>query len=159
MRTAADVQQVSAMQPHAITIEPEGSHDHGLCGCCGHMSRTVWGYLNDAGGPMGVYYVNWTLGRADHGARFDLVVGKWGEGTSSQDRSVVAVVLRRTSNGPQFMVVDADRRPAAMHGTLADAGLRRDQVIGTPLAAEVFAMVDAIWLRDARIGELSTPVA
>ena len=63
------------------------------------------------------------------------------------------------SNDPQFMVIDAEGRPAAKPGALADRALRRDQVIGTPLAAEVFAMLDAIWLNDRRIGELTRPAA
>jgi len=147
------------MQPQEITVEPDGSNDSGPCTCCGNMSRTVWGYLRHAQNPLAAYYVHWTLGRIDHGANFDLVVGRWGEGTSPSDRAVVAVAFRSMSNGPQFMVIDAEGRPAARPGALADRALRRDQVIGTPLAAEVFAMLDAIWLNDKRIGELTRPAA
>jgi hypothetical protein len=147
------------MHAHEITVEPDGSKDSGPCGCCGNMSRAVWGYIRDAGNPLAAYYVHWTLGRVDHGANFDLVLGKWGEGTSSKDRCVVAVAFRWMSNNPQFMVIDAEGRPAAKPGALADRALRRDQVIGTPLAAEVFAMIDAIWLKDQRIAELARPAA
>jgi hypothetical protein len=121
------------------------------------MSRTVWGYLHRADNPVAVYYVHWTLGRVDHGANFDLVVGPWDEGTLPADRAVVAVAFRWMPNGPQFMVIDAEGRPAAKPGALANRALRRDQVIGTPLAAEAFAMLDAIWLHDRRIGELTRP--
>lgn len=62
-------------------------------------------------------------------------------------------------SGPQFTVTDAEGRPAAKPGALADRALRRDQVIATPLATEVFAMLDAIWLNDKRIGELTRPAA
>ena len=98
-----------------------------------------------------------TLGRIDHGANFDLIVGKWGEQTSSADRSAVSVAFQRMPEGPQFMVIDAVGRPGATPGTLADSALRRDQVIGTPLAQEVFALLDAVWLNDERIGELTRP--
>jgi hypothetical protein len=118
------------------------------------MSRTVWGFLSDTEGPLAAYYLQWTLGRIDHGANIDFVVGQWGEGTSPQDRAVVSVQFRSTADGPQFMVIDSDRRPAAKVDTLACRALRRDQVIGTPLAAEVFAMLDAIWAQEGRIGEL-----
>ena len=147
------------MQTNDITVETDGSNDSGPCRCCGNMSRTVWGYLSHAENPLAAYYVHWTLGRVDHGANFDLVVGEWGEGTSPKDRAVVAVAFRWMSNGPEFMVIDAEGRPAAKAGALADRALRRDQVIGTPLAAEVFAMLDAIWLNDQRIGELTRPAA
>jgi hypothetical protein len=145
------------MNPKSIIVETDGSHDSGPCSCCGNMSRTVWGYLYDAETPFAAYYVHWTLARIDHGANVDLVIGKWGDETSPKDRSVVAVAFRWMSNGPQFMVIDAEERPAAKDGTLANTALRRDQVIGTTLASKVFAMLDAIWLHDQRIGELTLP--
>jgi hypothetical protein len=138
----------------AITIEPDGTSDHGPCNCCGNMSRTVWGFLYDAGRPLAAYYVHWTLGRIDHGANFDLVTGAWGEQSSPQDRTVVAVAFRWMSSGPQFMIIDAQERPVAKSGSLAASAKRRDEVIGTPLASNLFAMLDAILLGDDRISEL-----
>ena len=127
----------------------------GPCECCGNMSRTVWGYLLDEGATIAVYYVHWTLGRIDHGANFDLVIGQWGENSTAKDRSVVAVAYRLMEGAPQFMVIDAINRPVAKSGTLANAAMRRDQVIGTPLAPRVFEMLDAVWLGDKRIAELT----
>src|SRR4051812_21661400 len=147
------------MQPHEITVEPGASKDSGPCSCCGNMSRTIWGNLHHAENPVAAYYVQWTLNRVDHGANFDLVVGKWGEGTTPKDRAVVAVAFRWMQNGPQFTVIDAEGRPAAKPGALAGRALRRDQVVGTPLAADVFAMLDAIWANDRRVGELTRPAA
>jgi hypothetical protein len=142
---------------HEITVEPDGSNDSGPCPCCGNMSRVVWGFIRDPDGPMAVYYVNWTPGRVEHDANVELILGEWGDGTSSADRFVVAVVLRRLPSGPQFGVIDADSRRGAKLERLADTLLRRDQVIGTPLAAKVFAILDAIWLQDGRIEELTAP--
>ena len=51
------------------------------------------------------------------------------------------------------MVIDATTRPIAHH-ELAARALRRDEVVGTALAAHVFELVDAIWLKDRRIGEM-----
>jgi hypothetical protein len=146
------------MPSQTITLEPAGANDAGPCDCCGTMTRTVWGYLYDAGAPLAAYYVHWTPGRIDHGAQFDLVMGKWGDQASPKDRSVVSVAFRRAPTGPQFMVTDAAGRPAATPGVLADTALRRDQVIGTPLAPAVFAMLDTIWLHDPRIAELTQPL-
>jgi len=38
---------------------------------------------------------------------------------------------------------------------LVGRALRRDEVIGTPLAPVAFELVDAIWMQDERIGELT----
>ncbi len=143
-----------------IDVDPEGTKDHGPCECCGNMSRTVWGYLHEDGAAVAVYFVQWTLSRVgDHGANFDLIIGKWGEQSSLEDRSVVAVALRWVPEGPQFMVIDAAERPSAQSKDLAAWAKRRDEVIGTPLAPRVFAMLDAIWLGDSRISEVTRPGA
>jgi len=139
----------------AITVETDGTSDSGPCECCGNMGRTVWGYLYDSGRPIAAYYVQWTLGRIDHGAHIDLVTGTWGGQSSPKDRSVVAVTFRWMSSVPQFMIIDAQERPAAKAGSLAASAKRRDEVIGTPLASNVFAMLDAIWHSDERISELT----
>lgn len=96
------------------------------------------------------YFVHWTLGKvADRGARLDLVLGRWGRDTTGADRYAVSLEYRRTDRGPAFMVVDATTNE------LAGRALRRDQVIGTALASQVFGLVDAIWLHDRRISEVS----
>ena len=53
------------------------------------------------------------------------------------------------------MVVDATNRPVGKSDLVAEA-LRRDQVIGHPIAQKIFALCDAIWLDDPRIDELRT---
>ena len=65
------------------------------------------------------------------------------------------MAFRLIDGGPQFMVIDAARRPLAQGDKLATTALRRDQVVGTPLVVEVFDILDAIWLRDDRIAELT----
>jgi hypothetical protein len=51
------------------------------------------------------------------------------------------------------MVIDSGHRPANT-SQLCGRALKRADVIGTPLASEVFQLVDAIWLQDARIAEV-----
>jgi hypothetical protein len=50
-------------------------------------------------------------------------------------------------------VIDGAKRPADQR-SLCGRTLERDEVIGTPLAANAFALFDAIWLQDPRIEEL-----
>jgi hypothetical protein len=115
----------------------------------------VWGEVVLDDRTEAVYYVHWTLGEVDrHGAHIDLIVGAWGDGTSSADRKAISLEFRRTERGPEFMVIDATRREIAA-SSLVGSALDRVQVIGTPLASQVFGMVDSIWVGDPRIGEIS----
>jgi hypothetical protein len=90
-----------------------------------------------------------TVGASDHHPNFDLVIGAWGEGACPDDRVLVSML----SLPGGVTVIDAAGRPADDRG-LCGRALTRDEVIGTPLAANVFALFDAIWLQDARIAEL-----
>jgi hypothetical protein len=117
------------------------------------MSRLVWGYVNDEScSPVAVYYVHWTPGRPDHGANFDLVVGAWGDEATGEDRVGASLLYRPDEGG--FMVIDASTRPFSKEQTLFSRSLRREEVVGTDLAAELFAMVDAVWLGDSRIADV-----
>ena len=133
-----------------LTLQPDGSKDYGPCECCGNMSRTVWGYIHRNDEMVAVYYVSWTLGRIDHGARVELIIGKWDDDASADDRSAVALACRLQNNQPQFMIRDAEPKDDG----LATHALKRDQIVGTPKSAEIFELVDAIWLKEDRIREL-----
>jgi hypothetical protein len=139
------------IDPNAgFTIEKMNT-SHGHCDCCGGVSHSVAGLLYNGGVAIAAYWMNWTEGHlSDSSANLDLVLGQWGEETGPADRYAVAMVHRQLADGtPSLMVIDAEGRPAA-DGRLAHVGLRRDQVIGTPLAVQVFAMTDAIYEQDER---------
>ena len=130
------------------------AQDFGPCPCCGHNSRSVAGLVHRADSGEAAYVVQWTAGQIDkHGAHFDLVLGRWGEGTTRADRYAVSLEFRRTETGPAFMVIDADKRDIGK-GDLAHRGLTRQEVIGTPLAKQAFEIIDAIWLQDERLAEI-----
>jgi hypothetical protein len=137
-----------------LRVEPGSSHD-GSCDCCGDTTRTVNGFISTPEAAVAAYFVSWTLGAvASHGAAFDFIIGSWGEGTSADHRVAVSLEFQVVDAKPQFMVRDAGGRPAAS-SDLVSRALSRGEVIGTPLAAQVFNLVDAVWLHDARIAELS----
>ena len=132
-------------------LEPGGMNDL-ACECCGQRSRTVDGFLHEDGATRAGYLVQWTRGHVSkHGANFDLIIGRWGEEAGRDERFVVSLVYHQETG---FTVIDAADRPAA-ESDLAARALARKEVIGTDLAAEVFAMVDLVWLRDARISEIT----
>jgi hypothetical protein len=130
------------------------------CKCCGGTTRRVWGYLHSESGERSAYFVQWTQGRVElHGAFFDFVIGRWGDGTSAADRALASLEFQRLDTGPSFMVIDASRRGNARDYTsIAASVLNRADVIGTPLAAQLYELVDAVWLQDGRIRELTLTV-
>ncbi|WP_446654614.1 hypothetical protein [Blastomonas sp.] len=123
----------------------------GHCDCCGKESRRVWGMVHHQNGPsVAAYWIHWTAGHlSEPGASLDLVIGKWGEGTDAYDRFGVALAHRQLDDGtPSLMVVDPDERFSGVD--LAATALKRGDVINTPLADQVFSLVDAIYLQDGR---------
>ena len=123
----------------------------GHCDCCGNESRRVWGMVYNGDQALAAYWMHWTEGHlGDLGANLDLVMGRWGDETCASDRVAIALVHRQQPDGdPALMVVDAGDRPHA-DGSLASTSLRREDIIGTPLAAQVFALTDAIYEQDRR---------
>ena len=137
-------------QLEAYAVEASGQSS-GTCDCCGRESHTVWGWVHRSEVTVAAYFVRWTSGHLnDVGANIDLIIGKWGEGTSLSDRFVVSLIHREMPDGtPSVMVTDA-RADSAIYGEVAASALRRDDVIGTPLAAQIFDLVDAIYIQDGR---------
>ena len=141
----------------ALTIEPGTVKDFGPCACCGDNSRKVSGFVYRGDAAEAMYFVEWTQGQIDrHGAHIDLILGQWGEGATSENRHAVAIAFRRTEKGPGFMVIDATDRQVSRNA-LVQRGLRREEVVGTTLAAAAFDIIDTIWLQDERIAEIRGP--
>jgi hypothetical protein len=136
-----------------LTINPDDQRVFGPCACCGNMTQRVWGYVSQDETTIAAYFVEWTPGHSEQAANFDLIVGKWGTESTSHDRKGIALAFRQLQNGPSFMVINAVDRPIATSSLISDA-LSRDQVVGMPIAETVFAVCDAIFLRDHRIGPL-----
>ncbi|WP_295640319.1 hypothetical protein [uncultured Methylibium sp.] len=125
----------------------------GTCDCCGRTSKTVWGDLSVETTALATYFVRWTVDAPEHDVNVDLVIGAWGEGTTSQDRVLVSVLYRPSSEGGSFMVIDGESRHAAT-SELCGRAMRRAEVVGTPFAQEVFSLLDGLWLTDPRISEI-----
>jgi hypothetical protein len=103
------------------------------------------------GAATAAYWMNWTVDHLrDRGANLDLALGGWGDDANSRDRVAISLVHRdQPDGGAEVMVIDASRRPLT-RGDLVGQALQRDEVIGTPLAEQVFALVDAIYEQDQR---------
>ena len=147
---------MSAETKFQLLIDPNDHRTFGPCNCCGNTTHRVWGHVNQGNATIAAYFVEWTPGHADEVASFDLVLGKWGSETEAVVRKAVALAFRQTADGPQFMVVNAADRQIGV-SSLAGEALKREQVIGHPIAETVFALCDLIFLRDDRIAELREP--
>ena len=139
----------------SFKIEQSGASD-GLCECCGSFTKRAWGLVHrNSGEAVAAYFVGWVQHRPDHGATFDLILGKWDASATKDDRYAIALDYQMAEGSPQFMVIDAVRR-LAVYAELATSALQRSEVIGTPLAPQVFALIDAIYMGDSRLDELRT---
>jgi hypothetical protein len=138
----------------ALQIEPLDSADTGRCACCGQVTRKVWGFVRRDGDAHAAYFICWTVGHVfDRGADIGLILGRWGDGTSAAERYAVSLEYRILDNGPALMVVDAGNSAIA-ESPLVGRHLKRDDIIGGPLATEVFAVCDAVLVQDARLAAL-----
>jgi hypothetical protein len=122
----------------------------GYCDCCGKQSKTIWGDLADSSGAKAVYFVQWTIDDPAHMPNFDLVIGPWGDGTSPTERMLVSLLYQPRSGGGSFMVTTGKGRPADDR-SLCSRALESVEVVGTPLANQVFSLVDSLWLTEPRI--------
>jgi hypothetical protein len=136
-----------------LEIEPLGENETGRCECCGRVSRRIWGLVRRGGAARATYFVHWTVGHVfENGATIDIVLGGWGKGTSAADRCAVRVDYRIFDHGPELMVRDAQRH--FVKAELAAHCLKRSDVIGSPLAEQVFAICDAFLVNDRRLAAL-----
>ena len=133
-------------------IEPT-EESGGVCDCCSNQTRTVWGYVHEeGGGTVASYFVHWTVGKSieDHPANFDLIYGAWGEGATKNDRRAISLVHFEREGVPGVSVIDANNRPVAS-SELVGSAMRREELVGTPLAQQVFSIFDAVISQDIRL--------
>ena len=72
-----------------LLLEPVGAREFGPCPTCGQMTQRVWGFVHSATPAIAAYYVQWASNNPEHGANFDLIIGKWGERAEAKDRQAV----------------------------------------------------------------------
>jgi hypothetical protein len=137
--------------PVPLVVEPDGEHESDPCACCGTRTYTIWGYIAKADITLAVYYVSWTPGHLERGASFEFILGNWRAESTAADRRAIMLRYGVTPQAAGFMVVDA---PTRADDELVGKALKRKEVVGTPLAAQAFALADAVWLQDKRLAAL-----
>jgi len=123
------------------------------CECCGKVSKTICGDVSITERTLAIYYVQWTVGSAEHFPNIDLVLGPWGADADPGERVLISLAYNPGPDGGGFTIIDSEARPAN-NRALCGRAFKREEVIGTPFAQEAFQLVDAIWLGDPRIEEV-----
>ncbi|MGE0324153.1 MAG: hypothetical protein AB7K71_09940 [Polyangiaceae bacterium] len=132
-----------------LRVEPTNHNDTGPCPCCGDLTRSVWGHVVRDDETRAVYYVRWTLNQAKHGAIWMLSIGDWVDAEHGH-RDCVGLDCRAPEGSIAFMLVDAATTPWGNAPGLGTP-LKREEVLGTPLAQEAFDLVDACLAQDDRL--------
>lgn len=135
-----------------LVIETAGENS-GVCACCGHETRTVWGYVREADRTIAAYFVQWTVGMPKHRPTFDFLVGTWGD-DSVRDKQLVSWMFDSRSPAGGFMVVDSSDRPAARSEICAQALTRNQVTANRELMDRARSLIDAVWLDDPRLEEV-----
>lgn len=136
---------------HRLKVAPEASSHSVKCECCDHTTQTIFGFVDyDTGATVSAYCVKWTVDNPEHPPWFLLSIGPWGDGSSGHDRVTVASILHFCESKPNFTVVDAEELEWRDE-SLVGCHLKREQVIGSPVAKTAFALIDEIVLHDPRV--------
>ena len=123
------------------------------CACCGRVSHTVWGYVHRNGVPTAVYYAGWSEGHPDNGVKFVIGMGRWGEGSSAQDRVALFLHYHVLENGPAFMVINRGDTAFADTEAFLGRALAREEALAHPWIKAVFNIADRIIEDDLRVKE------
>jgi hypothetical protein len=138
-----------------ITLEPGGSSVSGTCPDCGNETINVWGYAYRDEQAHAVYFIRWTRGHPERGAQLAISIGAWGGDATPDGRSCIGIECRLIDGAPAYRIADAAETPWAKEAFLGRM-LLRDDVIGTPLAQQVFDVLDAITADETRFGSFGS---
>ncbi|GAB5449492.1 hypothetical protein [Gymnodinialimonas sp.] len=133
-------------------VEPT-KETQSICDCCGNRTHAIMGFVHESNGDTLAHYtMQWTVEMPfdSHPANFDLIFGRWGEGTGSDDRCAISLIYYEEAGRQGVMVINAKDRPVAS-SNLVSTALMREDVVGTDLAKQVFAVFDSVLLGDKRL--------
>lgn len=135
-----------------LVVLPDGAEDV-ACDDCGAAARQVEGRIEHREAPLARYTVRWVPGAPGHAARHVLYLGDWLRRDAARERAVALVDFR---GGPAHGFYLRDDAPDVLRALSPwrPRFVRRADAIGQPLGADVFAMLDALHVKDDRLSEL-----
>ena len=135
-----------------VVVIPEAEED-GPCECCGFPARRAEGLLLHREAEAGRFSVRWRPGVADHPARHILYLGNWSS-RSIEDGPAVAAADYRGGEDHGFILRDDTPQLLKALKPWRPRFIRRHDAIGQPLGERLFAMLDAIHVKDPRLQEI-----
>ena len=119
------------------------------CDCCNTTTTVLRGDLEHGATWIGFYDVRFTDGHSDVFPIFQVYTGDWSQGAPKESRWCFGADFNAALGG--FMLRDTSEDVFHIDATTLD----RSDILGSPFAAEVFAMLDAIIMKDSRLQEIS----
>lgn len=118
------------------------------CDCCGETTVIIRGTVSEKSEHLASYLVRWTSCSSHLDPEFRLYFGDWSDDAPPGARFVMRADYRKSENA--FMVIDAG---LGLADTSDATYLTRDEVIGTPMAAECFSVIDAVFAKHTQLEE------
>jgi hypothetical protein len=135
-----------------ITIECADRIDGGRCPCCGGKTTRLTRFVYSNGDAHAVYYAAFSDNHPDRQVSVIVSVGKWGEGSTRDDRTAFSLRLRTSGSEYQVMVTDASAsswHDASFLGRMLDRG----EALKHAWIDEVFHISDHIVTEDKDVRE------
>ena len=123
------------------------------CECCKGPARRVEGRLLRHEAELGRFSVRWRPGVRAHPARHVLYLGDWTRGRADHPPSVAAADYPGGADAGFRLLDDTPVLLRAL-GPWRPRYIRRADAIGLPLGERLFAMLDAIHVKDQRLAEI-----
>ena len=139
-----------------IVLVPEGAEDL-PCDCCGRPAHRVEGRLLHVEAHLARYAVRWRPDDPRHPARHVLYLGDWtGRDATGSGRDARAVAVADYRGGPDhgFRLRDDAALLTRALDPWRPRRIGRADAIGLPLGDRLFAMLDAIHVKDPRLAAL-----
>ena len=141
------------MRWQEIVVIPEIEEDV-VCDCCRQPARSAEGRLVHREEPLGRFTVRWLPGVPDHPARHVLYLGDWNRRGGMDDGPAVAAAEYQGGASHGFYLRDDTPQILTALKPWRPHFIRRADAIGKPLGEVLFAMLDAIHVKDPRLQEI-----
>lgn len=135
------------MDWQSISLE-EGETQRTLCDCCRKTTTEALGDLSIGTRYLGWYTARFSEDQLEHPPLLTIYTGDWSENAPINSRWGIRTIWH--SEGCELLDWSQDDRNRIKSFT----PLGREDVLSTPFAAEYWAMVDAIIMKDSRLQEL-----
>jgi hypothetical protein len=141
------------MRWQEIVVIPE-IEENVTCDCCGLPARSAEGRLVHREEPLGRFTVRWRPGVPEHAARHVLYLGDWNRKGGMDDGPAVAAADYMGGESHGFYLRDDTPVILKALKPWRPHFIRRADAIGKPLGEVLFAMLDAIHVKDPRLQEI-----